>query len=91
MYGEAIVARGPWLVTVGIPTSLAFERAMSLWIQSVMILAIGLAGCLLVALVFSRWLTQSVWHLEAAAERVASGDFVPIEAKPMATREFAQL
>ena len=91
MYGEAIVARGPWLVTVGIPTSLAFERAMSLWTQSVMILAIGLAGCLLVALVFSRRLTQSVGHLEAAAERVASGDFAPIEAKPMATREFAQL
>ena len=44
MYGEAIVAGGPWLVTVGIPMSLASDRAMSLWAQSFMILAIGLGG-----------------------------------------------
>ena len=91
MYGEAMVNGGPWLVTVGIPISMAFDRAFSLWTRSFTILALGFGGWLLVALVFSRRLTKSVGHLEAAAERVASGDFAPIEAQPMATREFAQL
>ena len=91
MYGEAIAPSGPWLVTVGIPMSVAFDGAFSLWARSFTILAVGLAGWLLVALVFSRRLTKSVGHLEAAAERVALGNFAPMEAKPMATREFAQL
>ena len=91
MYGEAVVARGPWLVTVGIPTSLAFDRAMPLWRQSFTILAIGLGGWLVVALVFSRRLTKSVGHLETNAKRIATGDFSPIEIKPMVTQEFAQL
>jgi C4-dicarboxylate-specific signal transduction histidine kinase len=91
VYAEAIVAGGPWLVTAGIPTSVAFDRSTPLWTQSVAILAIGLGGWFVVALVFSRRLTQSVGHLEAAADRVASGDFAPIDLEPMATREFAQL
>ncbi len=91
MYGEAMAPGGPWLVTVGIPMSVAFDRAFSLWTRSFTILALGFGGWLLVALVFSRRLTKSAGHLEAAAERVASGDFTPIEAQPMATREFAQL
>ncbi len=91
MYGEAMVPDGPWLVTVGIPMSVAFDRAFSLWTRSFTILALGFGGWLLVALVFSRRLTKSAGHLEAAAERVASGDFTPIEPQPMATREFAQL
>ena len=91
MYAEAIVALGPWLVTAGIPTSVAFDRSTPLWTQSVVILAIGLGGWLVVALVFSRRLTKSVGHLEAAAGRVASGDFAPIDPQSMATREFAQL
>ncbi|MSO81770.1 MAG: HAMP domain-containing protein [Acidobacteria bacterium] len=91
MYGEAIITRGPWLVTVGIPTSVALDRAMPLWTSTFTILAFGLAGWLLVALVFSRRLTQSVGHLDTAAQRIASGDFSPIALEPMPTREFAQL
>ena len=90
-YGAAMVPGGPWLVTVGIPMSLAFDRAFSLWTRSFAILALGSGGWLLVALVVSRRLTKSVGHLEAAAERVASGNFAPMEAKPMATLEFGQL
>jgi two-component system, NtrC family, sensor kinase len=91
MYGEARVAGGPWFVAVGIPTSLAFDRALSLWTRSFTILSFGLAGWLLVALVFSRRLTQSVGHLDTAAQRIASGDFSPITQQPMPSREFAQL
>jgi C4-dicarboxylate-specific signal transduction histidine kinase len=91
MYGEAPVPSGPWMVSVGIPTTLAFDRAASLWSRSFAILAIGLAGWLIVAFVVSRRLGSSVAHLDAEAQRIARGDFRPIDRKPMATREFAEL
>jgi signal transduction histidine kinase len=91
LHSEAVVAGGPWLVSVGIPMSVAYQRAFSLWTRSSTILALGLSGWLVVVLVFSRRLTRSVAHLEGAAQRIASGDFSPIEPQPMPTREFEQL
>jgi C4-dicarboxylate-specific signal transduction histidine kinase len=91
MHSEAVVAEGPWLVTVGIPMSVALDRALSSWTRTFTILALGLGGVVLVALVFTGRLTKSVGHLEAAAQRIAAGDFSPIEPQPMPTREFAQL
>jgi signal transduction histidine kinase len=90
-YREARIRNGPWLVSVGIPVSVARDRAMAQWTGSFTILGLGLAGWLLVALVFSRRLTQSLGHLETAAQRIAAGDFSPIEQKPMPTREFEEL
>ncbi len=84
MYGQA-------LVSVGIPAAVARDRAMSLWMSSFTILVFGLATWLLVALVFSRRLTQSLGHLETNAQRIAAGDFSPIEQMPMPTREFEEL
>jgi signal transduction histidine kinase len=91
MFGQAMVPGGPWVVTAGIPTSVAFDRAMSLWMRAFPALALVLGGWLLVASVFSRRLTTSVGHLEAAAKRIGSGDFSPIEQRPMPTDEFAGL
>ena len=91
MYGESRVSGAPWLVSVGIPVSVAGDRATALWARSFTILVIGLAAWLLVALAFSRRLTQSLGHLETAAQRIAAGDFSSIEQKPMPTREFEEL
>jgi C4-dicarboxylate-specific signal transduction histidine kinase len=91
LYSEAVVDGGPWLVSVGIPISFAYDRAFSLWTRSSTILALGLSGCLIIVLVFSRRLTTSVAYLEGAAQRIAAGDFSPIEPRPMPTREFEQL
>ena len=91
IYGEASVAAGPWIVSVGIPTSLAVDRAMSLWTRSFSILGLGLAGWLVVAAVLSHRLSRDAGHLDAAAQRVAAGDFSPMERKPMFSREFAKL
>ena len=91
MYGETRISRGPWLVSVGIPVSVARDRAVSLWMRSSTILVLGLPGWLLVALVFARRLTQSLGHLETAARRIAAGDYSPIEQRPMPTREFEEL
>ena len=91
LHSEAVVESGPWLVSVGIPMSFAYDRALSLWTRSSAILALGLTGWLVVSRVFSRRLTRSVAHLEGAAQRIASGDFSPIDSQPMPTREFEQL
>ena len=55
------------------------------------ILMLGPAAWVIVALVLSRRLSASVSHLEAAAQRIAAGDFSPIAPRPMFSREFAQL
>jgi C4-dicarboxylate-specific signal transduction histidine kinase len=91
LYAEAIVDDGPWLVSVGIPVSLASERAMLVWRQSAAALAIGLAGCFLASWFLARWLGESVSHLETAAKRIGAGDFSLIQRKPMLSAEFAQL
>jgi C4-dicarboxylate-specific signal transduction histidine kinase len=91
MYAEARVDHGPWLVSVGMPMTLAFNRAASLWARSFAILAVGLAGWLIVAFGLSRRLASSLTHLETAAQRIGAGDFRPVERRPMPTREFAEL
>lgn len=91
MYAEAVVREGPWLVSVGIPRSVAVGEALSLWSRSFWILAIALTGWLVVAVVLSRRLTGAVAHLDATAQRIAAGDFRPIERRPVVSREFAEL
>ncbi len=91
VYSEAAVAAGPWIVSVGVPTSLAVERATSLWLRSFSILGLGLAGWLVVATALSRRLGRDAGHLDATAQRIAAGDFSPMERKPMFSREFTKL
>ena len=91
MYSRVPISGGPWFVSVGIPISVARDRALSLWMRSFTVLVLGLAGWLLVALVLSRRLTQSLAHLETSAQRIAAGDFSPLEQKLMPTREFEEL
>jgi signal transduction histidine kinase len=91
IYSEAAVGDAPWVVSVGMPMSLARNRAASLWARSFAILAFGLAGWLIVAFGLSRRLANSLTHLETAAQRVGAGDFTPMERRPMPTREFAEL
>ena len=91
MYSNAHVENVPWVVSVGVPMSLALNRAASLWTRSFSILTLGLAGWLIVAFALSRRLANSVSHLQTAAQRIASGDFTAFERRPMPTREFARL
>jgi C4-dicarboxylate-specific signal transduction histidine kinase len=91
MVGQAVVEDGSWLVTVGIPLSIASDRAVSLWLRTVPVFLLVLGGWMVIALVFSRRLTRSLAHLDGAAQRIASGDFNPISQQSMATREFAEL
>ena len=91
LHAEAIVDAGPWLVSVGIPVSVASERAMLVWRQSIAPLTIGIVGFFLASWFLARRLGESVSHLDAAARRIAAGDFSLIQRKPMLSAEFAQL
>jgi len=91
MVSEAMVPGGPWIVTVGVPLSVASDRAVALWMRTLPVFVPVLGGWLLVALIFARRLTRPVAHLEAAAQRIAAGDFSALEQRPMPTREFAEL
>ena len=91
VFGNVPIEGTPWLLSVGIPLEIALDRTMALWTRTFTVLALGLAGWLVVAVVLSRRLGQSVAHLDAAAQRIASGDFSPLDRKPMATHEFAEL
>ena len=90
LHAEAMADAGPWVVNVGVPMAVALEGAM-VWTRSFSVLAIGLAGCFLMAWFLSRRLGDSVSHLDAAAQRIAAGDFSPMQRKPMLTAEFAKL
>ena len=91
IYAEAPADIGPWLVSVGIPMSLAVDGVASIWSRSFAILGLGLAGWLVVALVLSRRLGHAVSHLDATAQRVAAGDFSPMERQAMFSRELSDL
>jgi signal transduction histidine kinase len=91
VWAESPIETGPWTVAVGIPSSLAAERAVSLWGRIFAILALGLAGWITVALVLTRRLGTSVGHLDATAQRIAAGDFSPMEHRPMLSRELDDL
>jgi signal transduction histidine kinase len=91
MHGNSIAAAGPWVVSVGVPISVAEDRAGSLWQRNLLILFVGLASQGLLVWFMSRRLVRSVAHLEVAAQRVASGDFASIEKTPMPALELTEL
>ena len=91
MYADVPIDGTPWTLSIGIPIAVASSRAMEWSARSFTILGLGLAGWLMVAVVVSRRLGASVSHLDAAAQRIAGGDFTPIDRKPMASLELAEL
>jgi two-component system, NtrC family, sensor kinase len=91
VYAEASADAGPWLISVGLPMSIAFDRAISLWSRSLVILFGAIASWLLIALMLSNRLVRAVGYLDDTAQRIASGDFSPIQPRKMFSLEFAEL
>jgi C4-dicarboxylate-specific signal transduction histidine kinase len=90
-YVEQTVAAGSWLVSVGIPTSILFERTRGTWVRGTLIVIVGLAGCFMVTWLLARRLRDSVGHLQSTASRIAAGDFSPMARREMLSAEFEQL
>ncbi|HZJ32358.1 MAG TPA: ATP-binding protein [Vicinamibacterales bacterium] len=91
VYAESEANVGPWIVSVGLPMSIAFARATSLWSRSLVILFGAVSSWLLIALILSKRMVEAVGYLDATAQRIASGDFGPIHRRRMFSLEFAEL
>jgi Ser-tRNA(Ala) deacylase AlaX/signal transduction histidine kinase len=49
-YGNAVIGRGPWLLSVGIPTSVAVSRLAPLFLRNIIISSVGIVAVLLLSL-----------------------------------------
>jgi C4-dicarboxylate-specific signal transduction histidine kinase len=91
VFGNAVVSRGPWLASVGIPTSVAANRSAPIYRRNY---AIALAASVLIlglSLLFARRLVRAMADVGRAAERVAQGDLSPLEPNPSGLVEIDQL
>jgi C4-dicarboxylate-specific signal transduction histidine kinase len=91
VFGNAVVGRGPWLASVGIPTSVAWSRIVPIYQRN---FAVAIASTLLIILLtwmFARRWLKAFDHLDATAKRVSRGDLTPLETRPMPTAEMDRL
>ena len=91
VFGNAVVERGPWLASVGIPTAVASARTRPIYARN---FAIAIASTLFLVLLtwmFGRRWLRAFGHLDATANRVSRGDLSPLEPKPMPTAELDRL
>jgi signal transduction histidine kinase len=91
VFGNAVVDRGPWLASVGIPTSVALARTLPIWQRN---FGISVGATIVIAVLTwtlgRRWI-RAFDHLDATANRVSRGDLSPLEPKPMPTAEMERL
>ena len=90
-YGNAVIDRGPWLLSVGIPTSLALTRVGPLFRRNLGIVGITIVAILLLSLGLSSSMSRGVDTLRAVVQRIADGDLSPPRRAPTANRELGQL
>jgi C4-dicarboxylate-specific signal transduction histidine kinase len=90
-FGNSLVGRGPWLVSVGIPTSVAVARTMPiLWRMLSLAIAVTLFVAAVEFLTVRRYLF-AFRGLERAAARVANGDLTSPTPEVMPSRELDRL
>ena len=91
VFGNSVVTRGPWLASVGIPTSVALTRTLPIFQRN---FGISIATTIVVLLV--TWILARIWmrafdHLDETARRVSRGDLSPIQVRPMPIAELERL
>src|SRR5262249_35929199 len=91
VFGNAVVQRGPWLLSVGIPERVAMSRVLSQWSRNMLVAAIGAASILILALWLAGKLTDQLRRLRLAAQRIAVGDLTPLQRSPAPNLELAEL
>ena len=91
IFGNSLIDRGPWLLSVGIPVDVASMRTQSLWRRNVIILVVILGMMILAILWFARHISQELDRLRLAARRIADGDLTPPARSRVPSLEFANL
>jgi signal transduction histidine kinase len=90
-YGNAVVDRGPWLLSVGIPTSVAIARSAPLFRRNTTIAVSAILTVLFLALGGSSLIAGGIDRIHDAVRRLAHGDLSPPARSPVPTRELAEL
>ena len=90
-YGNAVIDRGPWLLSVGIPTSVAVARMAPLFLRNIIIASSGIVAVLLLSLGLSTLIGRGISGVRDAVQRIADGDLSPPVRTPVPNLELAQL
>lgn len=90
-YGNAVIDRGPWLLSVGIPRSLAATRVMPTFKRNIVVSVLALLTFLLVSTFMARSLGGGFDALRHAADRISAGDLSPPASQPMPSLEMVHL
>ena len=90
-YGNAVIQRGPWLLSVGIPTSVAVARLAPLFLRNITIASTGIVAVLLLSLGLSTLIGRGISRVRDAVQRIADGDLSPPVRTPVPNLELAQL
>jgi signal transduction histidine kinase len=91
VFGNAIVERGQWLASVGIPSSVALDRTWPIYRRNFLISILTSIVILAITFWFGRRWLQSFDHLDATARRISRGDLSPLQPKPMPSAEMVHL
>jgi signal transduction histidine kinase len=91
VFGNAVVERGPWLASVGIPISIAMSRTWPIFQRNFGISIVTTLIIIVLTGVFGRRWLNAFDHLDETARRVSRGDLSPLQAKPMPTAEMHRL
>ncbi|HWF86099.1 MAG TPA: ATP-binding protein [Vicinamibacterales bacterium] len=90
-YGNAIVERGPWLLSVGIPSDVAASSVANLKRRNLTIGGLAIFAVLTVSLWLSAILSRDLNRLRAGVQRIADGDLSPPTRNPVPNLELEQL
>jgi C4-dicarboxylate-specific signal transduction histidine kinase len=90
-FGNAVVERGPWLLSVGIPTSTAAAQAAPTLRRNLALAAMVGVVTTLLALWGAQLVSGGLDRLRVAAQRIADGDLATPQRSPVSNRELAQL
>lgn len=91
VFGNAVVERGPWLASVGIPTSVARARTAPIYWRNFSVSIVTTLLVFGIAFVFGRRWLKAFDHLDDTARRVSRGDLSPLEPHSMPTAEMEHL
>jgi len=91
VFGNAVVERGPWLASVGIPTSVARSRTAPIYRRNFAVSIVSTMLIFGVTFIFGRRWLKAFDHLDDAAKRISRGDLSPLEPHPMPTAEMEHL
>ncbi|PYR58876.1 MAG: hypothetical protein DMF91_16130, partial [Acidobacteria bacterium] len=91
IFGNAVVERGPWLLSVGIPRSVVTTQVTPLWRRNLVILGVGIFGIFGLVLWLAHQLARQLDRLRSAVRRIAEGDLSPPARARVPNLELAQL